>query len=52
MTEFKILREAKARKKNGFVFRCKSKILSAVSNESIDFAVFRILQEERKTTGA
>ena len=26
--------------------------LSAVSNESIDFAVFRILQEEQKTTGA
>ena len=25
---------------------------TAVSNESIDFAVFRILQEEGKTTGA
>ena len=25
---------------------------AAVSNESIDFAVFRILQEEGKTTGA
>ena len=27
-------------------------VCTAVSNESIDFAVFRILQEEGKTTGA